>query len=292
MKNLDNKHLFEAVTIIVVLYKSTNIIFECLKNLRNFKIVIVDNGRNGTILEEIRSNYSSVKIIKNKKNLGFGKSVNKAVQEVGGEYFLILGPDCIVNENILEKLLDFAKKFDAAAVGPWIKDDKSCYGLLPEKGKNIPRNELQKKSAELLNNKKPDGECCVEVHKSAALLIEKRKFIDIGMFNESYFLFWEEIDLCRKYLKMKQSIILSPNIEVIHKESSSVKNDLNTFLLKIFHHELSPLIYFGVGKLSKIIYIRIFKYFIRGILYLLVFNVKNSLKNFVKLAAVFSYFFK
>lgn len=91
---------------------------------------------------------------------------------------------------------------------------------------------------------------------------------------------------------MKQSIILSPNIEVIHKESSSVKNDLNTFLLKIFHHELSPLIYFGVGKLSKIIYIRIFKYFIRGILYLLVFNVKNSLKNFVKLAAVFSYFFK
>ena len=89
MKNLDNKHLFEAVTIIVVLYKSTNIIFECLKNLRNFKIVIVDNGRNETILEEIRSNYSSVKIIKNKKNLGFGKSVNKAVQEVGGEYFLM-----------------------------------------------------------------------------------------------------------------------------------------------------------------------------------------------------------
>ena len=62
MKNLDNKHLFEAVTIIVVLYKSTNIIFECLKNLRNFKIVIVDNGRNETILEEIRSNNRSFMI--------------------------------------------------------------------------------------------------------------------------------------------------------------------------------------------------------------------------------------
>ena len=68
------------------------------------------------------------------------------------------------------------------------------------------------------------------------------------------------------------------------------KNDLTTFVIKTFHLELSPLIYFGVNKNSKFLFYRILKYFFRTCAYLLILNFKKSLKNLIKIFSIIYYF--
>ena len=63
--------MFDQITIVIVIYDSTDIIFDCIKNLKNFKILIVDNGKNQKILSKIGENHN-VKIISKNKNLGYG----------------------------------------------------------------------------------------------------------------------------------------------------------------------------------------------------------------------------
>ena len=95
MKN----NLLDEITVIIVLYKSTDIIFNSLKNLNNIKVIIVDNGGNDEILSRIKKKLKLIEIIKPKKNLGFGKASNLAFQKINTKYTLSLNPDSIIKEK-------------------------------------------------------------------------------------------------------------------------------------------------------------------------------------------------
>ena len=99
----------KELTIIIVLYNSTNLIFECLQSLNNFNIIIVDNGKNKHLLKKLNSYQNIKKIIKPKKNLGFGNGVNLAFNDIETDFFLVLNPDIILNENSIYELLKISK---------------------------------------------------------------------------------------------------------------------------------------------------------------------------------------
>ena len=286
---LTENQIYKKITIVIVLYNSTDLVLECFKSIKNFRIIIVDNGKNEKILKKIENDFNIEKIIISKKNVGFGKGVNSAIDYIQTDFFLMLNPDTTIDKESIIDLYKTSIEYNPVASAPWVKDDKSCYGLLPENGKGIKRSNTEIKSAELLNNKKPDGNCCVEVHKCCALLINKKKFLSVKMFNPEYFLFWEEIDLCRKFRNNKFSLVLNPECNMIHHEGNSVNNNIITYCIKTFNHEYSPLIYFNASKLKLNIYWKIIKYFYRTISYLLILNFKNSLKNFLKLLATINY---
>jgi len=286
---LTENEIYKKITIVIVLYNSTDLVLECLKSIKNFRIIIVDNGKNEKILKKIENDFSIEKIIISKKNVGFGKGVNSAISYIKTDFFLMLNPDSTIDKKSIIDLYKTSIEYNSVASAPWVEDDKSCYGLLPENGKGIKRSNTEIKSAELLNNIKPDGNCCVEVHKCCALLINKKKFLSVKMFNPKYFLFWEEIDLCRKFRNNKFSLVLNPECSMIHHEGNSVNDNIATYCIKTFNHEYSPLIYFNVSKLNLNIYWKIIKYFCRAISYLLILNFKNSLKNFLKLLATINY---
>ena len=142
----------------------------------------------------------------------------------------------------------------------------------------------------MFHNFKPDGEICVEVAK-LGLMINLKNFLAVKKFNENYFMFWEEIDLCRKFRKHNFSVIVNPLATLIHKEKKSSNKDLITYLIKNFHLELSPLIYFNIKKTSNFLYFRLLKYTFRTISYLCILNLKKSLNNIIKLGALFYYIF-
>ena len=286
---LTENQIYKKITIVIVLYNSTDLVLECFKSIKNFRIIVVDNGKNEKILKKIENDFNIEKIIISKKNVGFGKGVNSAIDYIQTDFFLMLNPDTTINKESIIGLYKTSLEYDPVASAPWVEDDKSCYGLFPENGKGIKRSNTEIKSAKLLNNKKPDGNCCVEVHKCCALLINKKKFLSVKMFNPKYFLFWEEIDLCRKFRNNKFSLVLNPECNMIHHEGNSVNDNIATYCIKTFNHECSPLIYFNVGKLNLNIYWKIIKYFFRTISYLLILNFKNSLKNFLKLLATINY---
>ena len=173
---LTENQIYKKITIVIVLYNSTDIVLECFKSIKNFRIIIVDNGKNEKILKKIENDFNIEKIIISKKNVGFGKGVNSAIDYIQTDFFLMLNPDTTIDKESLIDLYKTNLEYDSVASAPWVENDKSCYGLLPENGKGIKRSNTEIKSTELLNNKKPDGNCCIEVHKSCALLINKKNF--------------------------------------------------------------------------------------------------------------------
>ena len=284
--NLNNN-----ITIIIILYNSSNLIFDCLKSLSNFKIIVVDNGKNFNVLSEIKKR-KNIKVISKNKNLGFGNGVNFAFNEVQTEYFLLLNPDIVIDEKSILLLLNTALSYENCAIAaPLNVPDKDSYGILPEKRNIYEKNKLYFKD-NIKKNFTPVGEIYVDVSKGCALLIKSKYFYEVNLFSKKYFLFWEEIDLCRKFLNRKLSIIVNPNSLAFHKQGKSSKFSMRNFFVRCYHSELSPLYYFNIKKSSPYIYKNILKYLFRMLSYLLIFNLKNSIKNFSKLSANIFYVLK
>ena len=283
-----NKHL----TIVIILYDSSDLIFKCLKKLNNFNILIVDNGRNSSVLEKLKEYRNIEKIISKNKNLGFGNGVNFAFSYIKTDFFLVLNPDIIIDESSINEMLLVAKKDkNCAIVAPLILTDKDGYGTLPEKWTQTSKRLIDKDRYLLIEKKRPSGKICVDVAKGCALLINYKHFKAVKMFSKEYFMFWEEVDLCRKFLSKKLSIIICVNATALHKEGSSVKNSIRKFAIRTFHSEKSPLYYFKVKKFTAALYYKMLKYLFRVISYFLILNFKNSFKNLIKLSAIISYIF-
>ena len=283
--------IYNEITIITVLYNSSEIVESFFDSLKNFKIVAVDNGKNEKILNKIQ-NYKNIKVISKNKNLGYGRAINFAFENVSTNFFLLLNPDLSIDVNSIENMLNILNQHsDCGIVAPVTLPDKDFYGAFPEKNIKNVNSSIALKSRELLLNSMIEGELCVDVAKGCALLISAKHFENIGKFDEKYFLFWEEIDLCRKFRSKKTSVIITPKSKAHHNQGKSSKSNIQNFLTKTFHNEYSPLIYFNVQKFTVHHFKKIMKYFFRGFSYLLILNIKKSMTNFIKLTANIRYFF-
>ncbi len=278
-------NIASKITVIIVLYNSSEVIFECLKTLNNFQIIIVDNGKNSKILEKLKSK-ENIQIVSPGRNIGMGRGANFAFNSIKSEFFLLLSPDTKIDENSISKLLSTALNYDDCAIAaPLNVTDPDSYGVLPEKRELYEKNKNQIHINLEKINKRPEGEICVDVTKGCVLLVRSKFFEKVGGFSEKYFLFWEEVDLCKKFIRNNYTIIVNPSSIAHHTEGTSSKMNIENLFLRSFHHEISPLYYFEIKKNSLFLYKNILKYLFRTITYFLILNLKNSLKNFSKLAA-------
>ena len=283
--------IYNEITIITVLYDSSEIVESFFDSLKNFKIIVVDNGKNEKILERIK-NLKNIQVISKNKNLGYGRAINFAFDNVSTNFFLVLNPDLSIDISSIENMLKILNQYsDCGIVAPITLPDKDFYGAFPERNlKNVDSSNAIK-SRELLLDSKIEGELCVDVAKGCALLISAKHFENIGKFDEKYFLFWEEIDICKKLRSKKTSVIVTPKSKAQHNQGKSSKSNIQNFLIKTFHNEYSPLIYFDVQKFTIHHFKKVTKYIFRGFSYLLILNIKKSMTNLIKLAANIRYFF-
>ena len=285
-------NISNQITVVIVLYNSSNLIFDCLNSLNKFSIILVDNGKNLHLLEKLKER-KNIKIISKNKNLGYGKAVNFAFELIKSPYFLLLNPDITIDENSIYRLLETASKNKNCAIAAPINiPDFDSFGILPEKRNLYEKNKCSNYIFNNLKEVKPEGEICVDTSKGCALLINSKYFKEVNFFTDKYFLFWEEIDLCRKFLRKNLSIIVNPLSIAHHKQGSSSKFNLNNFFKRCYHNEISPLYYFNIKKNSPHVYKNMIKYLFRFISYLLIFNFKNSIKNGSKLLANIAYLIK
>ena len=283
--------IYNEITIITVLYDSSEIVESFFDSLKNFKIIVVDNGKNEKILERIK-NFKNIQVISKNKNLGYGRAINFAFDNISTNFFLVLNPDLSIDISSIENMLKILNQYsDCGIVAPITLPDKDFYGAFPERNlKNVDSSNAIK-SRELLLDSKIEGELCVDVAKGCALLISAKHFENIGKFDEKYFLFWEEIDICKKLRSKKTSVIVTPKSKAQHNQGKSSKSNIRNFLIKTFHNEYSPLIYFDVQKFTIHHFKKVTKYIFRGFSYLLILNIKKSMTNLIKLAANIRYFF-
>ena len=188
----------DEFTVVIVTYNSAHCLPSLSRSLSKLKnIIFVDNASEDKTTESINSFFPQAKIISLEKNLGFGAANNKALALVQTPYALLLNPDCETKEDFFSKLITSANQFiDAAIIAPHlISRDGST-----EINYRWPVTYWKSKGD------KADGPCCVGFVCGAVMLIKLTEMKDIGFFDEEFFLYYEDDDLCQRVFKHKKQM--------------------------------------------------------------------------------------
>jgi GT2 family glycosyltransferase len=238
------------LTVIIVTYNSAHcipVLASSLSNINN--IIFVDNASEDKTIDFIKSYLPQSAIIALEKNKGFGAANNKALSLVKTPYALLLNPDCEPKENFFKNLIISVNKFDdAAIIAPHLINRNGSTEI------NYRWPTTYWKS----RGDKADGPCCVGFVCGAVMLIKLSEMQNIGFFDEEFFLYYEDDDLCQRVFVHRKQIILDPSLEVIHYSRGSVKggNPLKHEFIRGYHHAQSKLLfekkYFGESRYQKL----------------------------------------
>ena len=275
------------ITIIIVLYEEkTNLVFRCLENIKNFKIIIVDNAGNISLKNKIEEKFKIYKYILNKKNYGYTKAANQAIKQCNTEYVLMFQADGLISSKDITILLESHKKYENCFITSptyYDEDSKLSYssGYLPEKNSK----------KDILNL---EGDICVEAVLGSIILFKKKDIIELGLFDENFFLYYLDFELCRRIINRKKSIIQIFDTKAQHVHGQlKVKNLLKRIFIRNYHFTFDELYYFfKINKHSEIfnkLKKKLPNYIIKSIINLLTLRLSQSMYYFAKIKAFYNF---
>jgi len=195
------------ITVVINTFKSEDKIYLCLNSINSeSKVIIIENSDNVNFKKDIEKKYSNVRCFLAYENLGYANGNNLGLSKVESEYALVLNPDTVLESNSLNNFLDTASRIkDFAILGPAKQDE---YSL---EDQNKDKNQIFQ----------------VDSLKGFAMLLNLEQFKDIGYFDENFFIYLEEIDLCRRLREKNKKIYLDKNIIIHHIGGSSHNASIN-----------------------------------------------------------------
>ena len=285
------------ITIIFVLYKSGNILYENLKELKNFKKIIIDNNPSSTIETELKLIDKNIVYKKMNSNLGMSKAAKIALDSVNTNFFLYLTADTIINEKNILNLLTIYKKYpNIGLVAPIHLDKKGDYSgnyfCHPLK-RIINRNKFNKNIYKSLSKLLPEGDFSVSTVWGAPILLKTSLIKEIGFFDQNFFMYFEDVDLCDRIIDKGLEIIETPFSFCHHHKGSSNIKSINNLYTTISSYKFSELYYFSKFKIKYRIriYIHSFDYFFRLILNVVLFNKLKIFSNLFRLVGIIRFIF-
>ena len=198
----------EDITVIITSFKSNDKIINCLKSINNqCKVIVVENSNDTKIKQMIERQFNNVNCILSGTNLGYGRANNLGLKNVKTKYALILNPDAILEKSTLENFLILVKQnLDFAIIGPMEQEKSESISLI---------------------DKKNDSLIEVENVKGFAMFLNLEQFEQVGFFDENFFIYFEEIDLCKRLSKLNKKIYLSSEIKINHLGAQSHDDSIN-----------------------------------------------------------------
>lgn len=250
------------VSIIIVNYNTRELIKNCLKSIyehtRNidFEVIVSDNGSTDGSIEMIKSEFPQVVLINNNMNLGFGRANNIAAKVAKGKYLFFLNSDTRIINNAIyyfyKEAEENCEKKTNKILGCILLDDQGVkthsYEKFTPLFKGIFRCIVQtypilvKLSSVLINarnrsdkeNEDVDRKEDIQFIIGADLFILTDIFFDIHGFDEKFFMYFEDEDLCRRAQKKSVLCDIIPNVQIIHSESKSTK--IKSKKIEYFEH--------------------------------------------------------
>ena len=194
------------ITAVITSFRSENKILNCIESLgKDIKIIVIENSNNARLKEKLEKEFSNLKCILSDENLGYAKGNNLGLSLVKTKFALIINPDAAAHEDTIDNFLSTAKlKSNFAIIAPYIQEEKNNINL--ETAKAIFQ---------------------VERVKGFAMFLNLEQFKNIGYFDENFFIYFEEIDLCKRLIKNNKQIFLDTNIKIHHKGGTSHDNSIN-----------------------------------------------------------------
>jgi N-acetylglucosaminyl-diphospho-decaprenol L-rhamnosyltransferase len=198
---------YDKITIVINTFKSEDKIRQCLNSIdTSVQIIIIENSNNLSFKDEIEKEFSNVNCFLSGQNLGYAKGNNFGLSKVKSDYALILNPDAFLEKGTLDRLLSTANKFkDFSIIGPAKQDEFSNTERKDDTGDVFKVNTL----------------------KGFAMFLNLKQFDDVGFFDENFFIYLEEIDLCKRLQKKNKKIYLDKKVLINHLGGSSHNEKIN-----------------------------------------------------------------
>ena len=228
------------VSVIIVHYQVKDLLRNCILSIQkyfqgfDYEIIVVDNNSPNPEWKVLIDEFDKVNFIELKENLGFSKANNIGVKSAKSEYVYILNPDTEIEGNYFKEILDFADaQQNFGALGLRMHDAKGNF--LPESKRSVPAliNSFEKLFTKLNNDSKTyyrndiaeTDIAEVEVMTGANLLMKKSVYEEVGGFDERYFMYGEDIDLCYTILRKGYKNFYYGKYSILHYKGESTVRD-------------------------------------------------------------------
>ncbi|RJP29448.1 MAG: glycosyltransferase family 2 protein [Candidatus Omnitrophota bacterium] len=241
------------LSIIIPNWNSEEYILDCLKSIHNncqvqpFETIIVDNASSDNSVKLITGLYPEIRLIQNNDNLGFTKAVNMGIDNARGEIILLLNNDTVVINKAIDKMYGFLRENEQIAA-------VSCQFLNPDKTiqrscMNFPGpgaiffhgtilNELFKNNPFVkkyfMHGWDHNTTCRIDQPPAACLMTRKEVFKKIGLFDENFYLYFSDVDWCKRLKENGLAVYFLSDCQIIHLCGASTKK-INMF--KFWHRD-------------------------------------------------------
>jgi len=244
----------KQLSIIIVNYNVKNLLKKCLESIfeyekdMEFEVIVVDNNSIDHSQEMLQRDFPQVKLIENKRNLGFSAGCNQGIKESQGRYILLLNPDTELTPDGFKKMIDFMdSKPEVGICGPKMTDQEgnlhlSCrsfpsYLTAISSSQSIlnrifPDNLLSQKY--LLKNQDHSQIQKVDWVSGSCLLAKREMLEKVGLFDERFYMYVEDVDLCYRAKMAGFSVFYFPQVVVIHHIGKSTQK--KKFNMLVEHH--------------------------------------------------------
>lgn len=238
------------LTIVIVNYNVKFFLEQCLLSVRkaiqqltlnnaenNAEIIVVDNNSVDSSLTMLNTKFPDITLIANKDNKGFSVANNQAIHIAKGEYVLLLNPDTVVEEFTFQKIVQFMDEHpDAGALGVKMIDGKGEF--LPESKRGLPTPTIAFYKVFGLSAIFPKSQVFgkyhlgyldknkiheVDILAGAFMLIRKKVLDKIGLLDENFFMYGEDIDISYRITKAGYKNFYFPETQIIHYKGESTK---------------------------------------------------------------------
>ncbi len=203
------------ITFIIVTFQSEEVIKDCLDSLPvESKKIIIENSNNIQLEKDLKSKYDNIEVIIS-KNIGMGAGNNIGLKSCKTSYAYILNPDTRLHKDTINNIIDTLKTISDFTLASPLNDNK-----------NIPnyKNIISRINSNILSVDTIDG---------FSMLFNMKKFNDKDFFDENFFLYLENDDLCLRIKKKKEQIYIFTNSAIYHK--GSISKNLKLEYLRNWH---------------------------------------------------------
>lgn len=223
------------LSIVIICWNDLKVIGDCLHSIyagthsTDFEVIISDNGSTDGTVEFIAQNYPQVRVLRNGSNLRFSKGNNAGIRLCQGELILILNPDTVIHESALDKWIEFTHRHpEAGAFGCRVLNPDGTYQGPAQPFPTIWREWLAALYlrplaylsdafiSDTYTGWRGNTERMIDWQCGCAVMFRADLLKRLGGFDERFFYYYEDVDLCRRVWEAGYPIVYTPEVTITH----------------------------------------------------------------------------
>jgi GT2 family glycosyltransferase len=239
--------------VVIVAYRSEALLRDCLRSLREhaprgpMRVHVVDNASGDGTAAMVRREFPEVELTENGDNLGFSVANNLAIRAGSAPYVLVLNPDTRITAGALDALLELMERRpDVGICGPRLEQEDGTFDHASARSFPTPLGALghftglgrrEDSPGVLAQYRSPESQAGpVDAVNGAFMLIRREGLDRVGLFDEGYWMYMEDLDLCYRFAEHGLITWYEPSVTVVHVKAGTSGRHRNLRLTYAFHY--------------------------------------------------------